>query len=143
MLRLSPAIFVCPTYHLMSAVGAKAYKVSIILISSTSASPFDNNIQSEFAIPPALHGDDTRYYFDSGAAPPYANPIFDKAFAEAFLDFSISLNPNIKWDTTNIVTPTFVPWVGLHSEMVFNKTAAGAPDIRRSETDSGVLKRCE
>ena len=89
-----------------------------------------------------MHGDDIAYYFGNGTAPPYANPVFDKAFAEAFLDFAISLTPNVKWDSTN-VTPAFAPWVGSHSEMLFNKTAGGAPDIRRVQTDSGVLKRCE
>jgi len=89
-----------------------------------------------------LHGDDIAYYFGNGTAPPYANPVFDKAFAEAFLDFAISLSPNVKWDSTN-VTPSFVQWVGSQSEMLFNKTAGGAPDIRRIQTDSGLLKRCE
>ena len=89
-----------------------------------------------------MHGDDIAYYFGNGTAPPYANPVFDKAFAEAFLDFAISLSPNVKWDSTN-GTPSFVQWVESQSEMLFNKTAGGAPDIRRFQTDSGLLKRCE
>lgn len=57
------AVFICPSYYLLQAMGNKAYKVrtsdaiSFYCILSLA--------QGEFAIPPANHGDDTYYYFSS------------------------------------------------------------------------------
>ena len=78
---------------------------------------------------------------NAGGVPPFANPDFDKAFSEAFLDFALALNPNVKLDPTNI-TPLWKSWDGLN-EMLFNKTGANTPDIRLTSTSSALLKRCE
>ncbi|KAF8896534.1 Alpha/Beta hydrolase protein [Infundibulicybe gibba] len=106
---MGESIFICPTYSLLRAFGAKAFK-------------------GEFAIPPGGHGNDVVYYFPNGGSPPFANPDFDKAFSESFLNFAMSLNPGIKSDPTTI-TPKWNAWEG-STEMLFNKTEAGAPDIQ-------------
>jgi len=118
---MGESIFICPTYYLLQAFGGLAFK-------------------GEFAIPPGLHGNDVPYYYTNGVAPPFANPVFDKSFGESFLDFAMFLNTNVKWDETN-VTPLWNTWDG-SNEMLFNKTVAGAPDIRSITTSSALLERC-
>jgi len=118
------AIFICPTYYLLRAFAGRSFK-------------------GEFAIPPGGHGQDVAYYFTSQNAngiPQFANPDFDKAFPESFLNFVLSLNPGVKWDPTN-VTPQWNVWNG-STEMLFNKTAANAPDIRAIKTSPALLQRC-
>ena len=73
--------------------------------------------------------------------PSFADPGFDKAFPQAFLDFVLALSPNVKLDPTNI-TPLWKPWDGLN-EMLFNKTDANAADIRLISTSSALLERCK
>jgi carboxylesterase type B len=115
------SVFICPSYVMMRAFPNNAFK-------------------SEFAIPPALHGNDVAYYFPNGNAPAFANPQFDAAFSESFLDFARSLSPNTKFDKSNI-TPAFPLWNG-SNEMLFNKTTANAPDIRQIQTSAALLSRC-
>ncbi|KAF8871826.1 Alpha/Beta hydrolase protein [Infundibulicybe gibba] len=78
--------------------------------------------RGEYAVPPANHGDDIFYYFPKAGTPRFANPDFSKAFSGSFLNF---------WDA----------WEG-STEMVFNRTEAGNPDIRAMKTSSALLKRC-
>ena len=73
--------------------------------------------------------------------PPFTDPGFDKAFPQAFLDFVLALDPNVKLDPTNI-TPLWKPWDGLN-EMLFNKTNANTADIRLISTSSALLERCK
>ncbi|KDR83230.1 hypothetical protein GALMADRAFT_221149 [Galerina marginata CBS 339.88] len=119
---MGESIFVCPTYNLLRAFGGVAFK-------------------GEFAIPPGRHANDVSYYFSNGLPPAFANPDFDKAFSESFLDFAMSLNTNVKWDPTN-PRPLWQTWNG-SNEMLFNKTVAGAPDVRLIETSSALLARCD
>ncbi|KJA16236.1 hypothetical protein HYPSUDRAFT_147970 [Hypholoma sublateritium FD-334 SS-4] len=121
---MGESIFICPTYLLLRAFGQNAFK-------------------GEFAIPPGLHGEDVAFYFpstNSGGVPSFADPGFDKAFPDVFLDFALALNPNVKLDPTN-VTPLWKPWDG-SNEMLFNKTEANAADIRLISTSSALLERC-
>ncbi|KAF8170425.1 Alpha/Beta hydrolase protein [Pholiota molesta] len=121
---MGESILICPTYLIMRAFGENAFK-------------------GEFAIPPGVHGEDIAFYFPSqnaGGVPSFANPDFDNAFSESFLNFAISLNPNVKWDPTNI-TPPWKAWNG-SNEMIFNKTEAGAPDVRLITTSQALLERC-
>ncbi|PPQ63569.1 hypothetical protein CVT24_004866 [Panaeolus cyanescens] len=118
---MGEGIFICPTYNLLKAFNGHAFK-------------------SEFAIPPANHGDDVAYYFPNGNTPKFANPAFNKAFPQSFLNFAMALNTNAKFDPANI-TP-FWPEFDGSNEMLFNKTVAGAPDIRVIETDDALLSRC-
>lgn len=101
-------------------------------------------IQGEFAISPGSHGEDLAYYFFS-QVPSYDNAAFIASFASAFLDTAISLNPNPNNRTNPAsVTPPWHPWNSVRggAEMLFNKTTAGAPDIRVVGTDVGLSARC-
>ena len=66
---------------------------------------------------------------------------FGKSFSESFLNFVLTLNTTSKWDSSDI-TPTWEFWNGI-TEMLFNMTEAGAPDIRSVRTSSALLERCE
>lgn len=52
----------------------------------------------------------------------------------------MSLDPNVKSAST--ITPRWEVWAG-EVEMLFNKTEAGAPDIRPVKTSSALLERCK
>ena len=76
-----------------------------------------------------------------GDVPTFENAAFEKSFSESFLNFVRTLNPGIKFDKANI-TPLWHTWNGAN-EMLFNRTEAGAPDIRQIKTSSDLLERCE
>ncbi|RDB16283.1 hypothetical protein Hypma_003046 [Hypsizygus marmoreus] len=123
---MGESIFICPTYYLLKAFPGRAFK-------------------SEFAIPPGGHGNDVAYYFPSmnpGGIPPFNNAAFGKAFSESFLDFALSLDPNVKSDPAGTITPTWKKWAG-EVEMLFNRTEAGDPDVRPIKTSSALLDRCK
>ncbi|KAJ7692101.1 Alpha/Beta hydrolase protein [Mycena rosella] len=86
--------------------------------------------KGEFAIPPGLHGNDIVYYFPGTATPPFNNTVFINAFAQSFTSFAISLDPN--WSLFDVG----------NTEMLFNETAAGAPDVRPITTSNALLERC-
>ena len=67
---------------------------------------------------------------------------FGKSFSESFLNFVLTLNPTMKWDPSD-VTPTWDLWNDGNTEMLFNVTETGAPDIRSVRTSSALLERCE
>src|SRR5271154_1085474 len=103
-------------------------------------------------MPPGLHGEDVPYYFpesfvflsflfspDSQFNLRSANDLsdistFGTSFSESFLSFVISLDPNVKWNSSNI-TPTWGLWMDV-TEMLFNVTEAGTPDIHSVTTSS-------
>ncbi|KAF7335527.1 COesterase domain-containing protein [Mycena venus] len=116
------SIFICPTYYLLDAFPGRSFK-------------------GEFAIPPGLHGNDVAYYFPGGVAPPFNNTAFINAFAQSFTSFIINLDPNIKVDPTTI-TPHWNTFNVLNTEMLFNKTAAGAPVVQPITTSNALLQRC-
>ncbi|KAK0435637.1 Alpha/Beta hydrolase protein [Armillaria borealis] len=121
---LGESIFVCPTYYLLRAYKGRAFK-------------------GQFAIPPAYHGDDVFYYFPSINAkgvPPYPNTDFDKAFAESFLAFVMSLDPNETFGRT--IMPVWEPYSFHRVEMSFNETESGAPAVVPFVTPEDLLDRC-
>ncbi|KAF8881219.1 Alpha/Beta hydrolase protein [Infundibulicybe gibba] len=118
---MGESIFICPTYLMLRAFGVNAFK-------------------GEFAIPPGGHGQDVVYYFPGTSTPPFANPDFDKAFSNSFMNFVLSLDPNVK--TSPTITPQWNPWQGA-AEMLFNKTVSNAPDVRGVNTSRTLLSRCE
>ncbi|GLB40131.1 putative type-B carboxylesterase lipase family protein [Lyophyllum shimeji] len=121
---MGEAIFICPTYFLLRAFG--------------------QSFKSAFAIPPSHHGDDIQYYFPSSTVsgfPAFNNTAFIGAFSGSFLDFAMSLNPNVKSDPSNI-TPLWNIWAAGEVEMLFNKTAAGEPVVQPIKTSSALLQRC-
>ncbi|KAF9479976.1 alpha/beta-hydrolase [Pholiota conissans] len=136
---------ICPTYLLMKAFGGNAFK-------------------GEFAVPPGFHGEDINFYFpsspinftlpapgsnalarslsesDTGSLPPFALSDVVRAFSESFTNFAMSLNPNVKFDPSNI-TPAWKLWSG-SNEMLFNRTVANAIDVRAVTTSKALLQRC-
>ncbi|KAK0463611.1 Alpha/Beta hydrolase protein [Desarmillaria tabescens] len=129
---MGEAIFVCPTYFLLRAFKGKTFKAS--------------STMGQFAIPPGSHGSDVAYYFPSTNAngvPPFNNTDFDKAFAESFLAFIMSLDPNETFEPT--ITPSWEPFSFQQShqvEMRFNRTEAGDPAIMPFTTPEDLLDRC-
>lgn len=71
----------------------------------------------------------------------YFNDDFQVAFAGSFLKFARFLNPNTRINSTDI-TPAWAPWSTTHTEMRFNRTDAGAPDVKTFKTDDALLTRC-
>ncbi|KAF4614285.1 hypothetical protein D9613_007996 [Agrocybe pediades] len=121
------AIFICPTYYLFNAFKNKTFK-------------------AQFAVPPALHGNDLPYYFNNGQIPLTGKTTdFANAFSESFLNFVKTLNPgqqtNITGLPTNISLSSWKMWNGTN-EMLFNVTADGAPDVRAVQTPQDLLNRC-
>ncbi|KAJ8082975.1 hypothetical protein PM082_008835 [Marasmius tenuissimus] len=152
-LIMAEAIFICPAYFFAEAFCEHAYK-------------------AEFAISPALHVQDSSYYWPSRVkfvcrttyliSPgdinrlltlnpgtmlalfprTFNNPDFINAFIQSFVSFAISLDPNIKVDPSNI-TPQWDLYSLSTDEMVFKKTALDdLPDIRPIETNENLLARC-
>ncbi|KAF8628592.1 hypothetical protein AX15_003815 [Amanita polypyramis BW_CC] len=122
---MTDATFLCPTYYMMRAFPGRAFK-------------------SEYAVSPAYHGMDEAYYFPStgGRSDPsfFHNEAFIDAFGQVITDFTLSLNPNIKMDPTNIM-PRWDRWRG-RFEMLFDKTEADAPLIKQLVSSAALLKRC-
>ncbi|KAK1229858.1 hypothetical protein PQX77_007076 [Marasmius sp. AFHP31] len=130
-LILGESISVCPTYFFANAFDDRTY-------------------MGEFAIPPATHGLDLPYYWPSyltlSPSPipfpeTFNNTEFIDAFAQSFVSFAISLDPNAKVDPSNIT-----PQWDLHDistdRMVFNKTVDNLPDVRLVGTNKDLLARC-
>ncbi|PBK93165.1 alpha/beta-hydrolase [Armillaria gallica] len=124
---MGESIFICPTYFLLRGFKGRAFK-------------------GQFAIPPAGHGDDVPYYYPSMNAdgvPPFNNTDFDKAFAESFLAFVVSLDPNDTFEPT--ITPTWNRYTfqqGHQVEIHFNKTESGKPAVLPFTTPEDLLDRC-
>ncbi|KAJ7704488.1 Alpha/Beta hydrolase protein [Mycena rosella] len=124
---MKESIFVCPTYRLLEAFPNASYK-------------------GEYAVPPALHGDDVFYYFPSFVQPgsmlQFNNTIFRTAFDQGFLSFAAHLGPNTKLLPS--ITPAWPKWSeSAPQEMVFNRTEGGAPWISTALTSEALLERCE
>ncbi|KAK1221633.1 hypothetical protein PQX77_015548 [Marasmius sp. AFHP31] len=120
-LVIGEALFICPTYYIVNAFKDRAYK-------------------GQFAVPPAIHAADVNYYFPTGRTLEFNNTDFQKAFSQSFLSFVISLDPNAKFDSSNITPPWSLFSKG-QTQVVFNRTG-DAPDIRVAKVDPKLLKRC-
>ncbi|PBK93167.1 alpha/beta-hydrolase [Armillaria gallica] len=136
---MGESIFVCPTYFLLRAFEERAFKAS-----STTLWP--QRYSGQFAIPPANHGNDVSYYFPSTNAngvPAFNNPDFVKAFAESFLAFVATFDPNQTFEPT--VLPDWNVYSfqrGHQAEMRFNKTEAGDAAVYLFTTPEDLLDRC-
>ncbi|KAL4255105.1 AB hydrolase superfamily protein, partial [Pleurotus pulmonarius] len=119
---MGESIFICPTYFMLNAFPAASFK-------------------GEFAIPNGSHGEDVPFYFSTGRTPAFNNPAFITSFSGAFLDFATSMDPNRKIDSGN-TTPLWLWHLIGHSEMLFNRTVDGQPDIRAIATSGALLQRC-
>jgi hypothetical protein len=88
---------------------------------------------------------DLDYYFPSstpfgGGSLSFNNATFISSFAGSFLSFVVSLDPNIKVDPINNITPEWPVYKG--EEMRFNRTQYNTTDIRLATTDEALLERC-
>ncbi|KAJ7624940.1 Alpha/Beta hydrolase protein [Roridomyces roridus] len=119
---MGESIFICPTYSLLHAFAGRAFK-------------------GEFAVPPAFHGSDFAYYYPGNSTPPVNNMAFINAFAQTFTSFIINLDPNIKVSDT--IIPRWDKYNVGNTEMLFNMTEAGRPDVRSFNTDEAFLRRCQ
>ncbi|KAF7293283.1 Carboxylic ester hydrolase [Mycena chlorophos] len=128
---LTETAFLCPTQYLLDVFPNKSYR-------------------GQFAIPPALHGQDVPYYFPSFVAdlgvpiPFYNNTDFLKAFQTGFLSFAVNYNPNEK--LTETITPEWPLWsVEKRELMVFNQTQGVNPQpaVGLQTLGADVLARCE
>ncbi|KAJ7125538.1 Alpha/Beta hydrolase protein [Mycena crocata] len=117
------SIFICPTYYLLSAFTGRSFK-------------------GEFAIPPGGHGQDVAFYFPGGGTPSFNNTQFINAFAQSFTSFIVNLDPNIKVDPATI-TPHWDMFNVQDTEMLFNRTVAGAPVVEPITTSDALLQRCQ
>ncbi|KAJ3995089.1 Alpha/Beta hydrolase protein [Lentinula boryana] len=125
-LIMGESIFVCPTYYLLNAFAAFA------------------NSGWKVPVPPATHGSDLVYYFTSSLSqgtPAFNNTDFLAAFQDAFMSFVVSQNPNEKINST--ITPFWNLYSQGDTEMVFNRTVDGQPDVHVNTTNQDLLRRCE
>ncbi|KAG2068865.1 alpha/beta-hydrolase [Suillus decipiens] len=120
-LVVGDSVYVCPTYYLLLAFGERAWK-------------------GEFAIPPGLHGNDIPYYFTSDL-PSYNNSQFITSFSNSFMAMAMFQTPDQRY-TPGDITPSWSSWQDGLTEMKFNKTFAGAPDVHTFKTDNALLERC-
>ena len=81
------------------------------------------------------------YSSNLAGAPDYNNTEFDTAFADSFLTFAKTSNPNKNSSPTNI-TPFWAKWSPGNIEMLFNKTEDGAPVVKPIKTSKDLLDRC-
>ncbi|KAG0695323.1 Alpha/Beta hydrolase protein [Suillus ampliporus] len=124
-LVIGESIFVCPTYHLVKAFGKRGWK-------------------GEFAIPPGLHAYDLPFYFNSMSpyfGSTYNNSQFRTAFSNSFMAMAMYETPNDRY-TPGDITPSWNSWRNDSTEMMFNKTSAGVPDVYTFKTDVALLERC-
>ncbi|KAJ7704485.1 Alpha/Beta hydrolase protein [Mycena rosella] len=123
---MKESIFVCPTYRLLDAFPNASHK-------------------GEYAVPPALHGDDVFYYFPSfvfpGSMLQFNNTVFQTAFTQGFFSFAARGDPNAKLLPS--ITPAWPKWSVAQTEMVFNRTEGGAPSVEGKTTDEALLDRCD
>ncbi len=80
---------------------------------------------------------------NANGVPSFSNADFDKAFAESFLAFAMSLDPNQTFEPT--ITPDWKPFSfqqGHQVEMRFNRTESGDPAVSPFTTPEDLLDRC-
>ncbi|KAG9225193.1 hypothetical protein CCMSSC00406_0007024 [Pleurotus cornucopiae] len=122
---MGESVFTCPSYYLLNAFPGRSFK-------------------AEYAVPPALHGDDLPYYFPTsiGSPPPtFNNTAFATSFAQSFFNVALFMDPNHKLGKSS-TTPPWPSFLLGNTEMLFNRTEGKQPDIRPIGTDSKLLQRC-
>jgi len=74
--------------------------------------------------------------------PRFNDTEFVNNFSQSFLNFVITMDPNIKWDPSNTL-PQWPEWTEKKTaEMLFNRTEAGVPIFKLSKTSERMLNRC-
>jgi len=114
-------VFLCPTYYMLAAFPGRSWR-------------------GFWAVPPGLHADDLKYYFNN-TAPPYNNTAFDASYVESYMSFARFFDVNQKFDSIDI-TPYWEPYATGNTEMLFNHTESGVPVVQPFNTDQGLVDRC-
>ncbi|TFY71855.1 hypothetical protein EVG20_g1158 [Dentipellis fragilis] len=122
---IGDSIFICPAYYALEAFGDRGWK-------------------AEFAIAPALHGDDVSYQFSNFVIPPiFNNTDFSTGWQQAFIDMARTLDSNAKSEDT--IVPKWPSWSPSRAEMLFNRTDGPQPKpaVHAISTDKLRAIRCE
>ncbi|KAK0482566.1 Alpha/Beta hydrolase protein [Armillaria novae-zelandiae] len=80
---------------------------------------------------------------NANGVPSFSNADFDKAFADSFLAFAVSLDPTRTFEPT--ITPDWIPFSfqqGQQVEMRFNRTESGDLAVSPLTTPADLLDRC-
>jgi len=73
----------------------------------------------------------------------FNNSEFINNFSQSFLNFVITMDPNIKWDLSNTL-PQWPQWIEEDPvEMLFNRTEMGVPIFELKKTSERLQNRCE
>lgn len=83
----------------------------------------------------------TVYPQDYRLGPIFNNAEFINSFSQSFIDMVLFSDPNDKFSSSNL-TPNWKTWSQNSSEMLFNETSSGQPDIMAITTYSDVTQRC-
>jgi len=78
-------------------------------------------------------------YFRNG--PAYNNTQFITAFSNSFMAMVMYETPDNRY-TPGDITPSWNSWRNGFTEMMFNETSLGAPDVYTFKTDEALLERC-
>ncbi|KAJ8496645.1 hypothetical protein ONZ45_g12370 [Pleurotus djamor] len=135
--------------QLYAALGSPLDQANLIMGESTYICPSywflraypGHGFRGMYAVPPALHGDDVPLSFPSFGTPVVQNTFFALTYSESFIRFILSLNPT-RGLKSKYITPPWSEYTKTGSEMVFNLTSSGEPDIRSAQSDPGLLERC-
>ncbi|KAJ7625350.1 Alpha/Beta hydrolase protein [Mycena polygramma] len=112
---MTESIFLCPIYLLLDAFSGKSYKDLINYFPS---------------------------FTDFGLTLIFNNTDFINAFTQGFVSFAANLDPDDKLRPS--IVPVWRKWSRAgETEMLFNETELGAPDIAPFNTSSALLERCE
>jgi len=158
------AIFVCPSYYLIRALKGKAWMVMQDFQAFADACSYPGYRVYLLSLPhitwtilPTIltrahsayiqHAFLNLYYLSSpilvNTSEPFTDPVFKINFAESYLNFALSLDPNVKWDPINTL-PQWPKWnETYHQEMVFNKTETDQPSFKVLSTPDELITRCK
>ncbi|KAG6374867.1 hypothetical protein JVT61DRAFT_3372 [Boletus reticuloceps] len=67
---------------------------------------------------------------------------FITAFSNSFLAMAISLNPSDKYNASDVTPAHWNAWTSGYTEMLFNVTSSGEPNIYTYTTAAALLNRC-
>ncbi len=154
------AILICPTYRFLAAFPGRSHKVRFAVFCyivqykgfARENLPFRPVFTSK--ILPTISLGKRRSasiqkwaltsicaFSDGASTRNYNNSSFIASFSQSFLAVVVSLDPNATPDPENI-TPFWAEYNQGNTEMLFNETTSGQPDIRPFNTDPGLLERC-
>ncbi|CAK5269906.1 unnamed protein product [Mycena citricolor] len=113
-------------------------------ISLSMLSPATLGRSGEYAVPPAVHGEDIFYYFQSisfaGFALAYNNTDFITAFQQVFFSFAANGDPSLKLQPS--IAPYWPRWSDGGNQMVFNRTAQAVPQLTTAAPPADLMRRC-